>query len=229
MFEDFFDFRPVFGRGTAPADDPSGDADAASDTLRPPGGTVRPETGKLIDPDASPVPTDPGGSDDPDAAPLRSAGMLPPRGPLFPQAEPAPFRDTDPLDAPPVVIVAALFEGALGRLPDAVGLNFWTGRLEGGLSQEDLAAAFLASDEFRDGFGNPDALSSAAFVEGLFATVLGRPSDAGGLAHWTGLLDDGTIGREEALLLFAGSDENLPDLDFLDTVAKDPDGGWMIG
>jgi uncharacterized repeat protein (TIGR02059 family) len=64
-----------------------------------------------------------------------------------------------------------------------------------------------------------DQVGSAAFVEALYQNVLGRAADAGGKAAWVAALDNGSVDRAGAALLFADSAEKLAqgqavDLDF---------------
>ena len=46
------------------------------------------------------------------------------------------------------------------------------------------------------------------FVEQLYRNVLDRPGEAGGVAYWTGLLEDGLASRAIVLAGFAESAEN---------------------
>ena len=85
--------------------------------------------------------------------------------------------------------VARLYDTALGRLPDAGGLGYWTAAIEAGTATlTDLAQSFVTSAEFVAGYG---ALGNGAFVEKVYANTLGRPGDAPGVAFWTQALDNG--------------------------------------
>jgi len=62
------------------------------------------------------------------------------------------------------------------------------------------------------GYGRPDyALAADSgnvdYVTGLYRELLGREPDAGGLAHWTGGLDSGTMSRDQVKAGIAGSQE----------------------
>jgi hypothetical protein len=76
--------------------------------------------------------------------------------------------------------ITAIYEDFLGRAPDATGLNFWMGQMSG-LGENVVLADLLASNEFQQQSGG----NQQAFVDSLYADVLGRAPDAGGLAYWT--------------------------------------------
>lgn len=98
-----------------------------------------------------------------------------------------------------------LYQAALGRAPDPIGLGFWTTALETGtLSLPEVAQGFVGSPEFRDRFGVPE---HGGFVDLLYRHVLGREADAEGSAFWTAKLDAGAITRAEATLCFSESTE----------------------
>lgn len=90
--------------------------------------------------------------------------------------------------------VIRLYEGLLGRAPDTSGAGLHLRLLESGAaSLPELAAVFVASQEFADRFGNPDTLSNSAFVTQLYLEILGREPEAGGLAHHEALLASGIL------------------------------------
>lgn len=51
--------------------------------------------------------------------------------------------------------VTSLYNGFLGRAPDAAGLDFWTTSLASGTSRNDAATAFVNGAEFADPAKNP--------------------------------------------------------------------------
>ena len=105
-------------------------------------------------------------------------------------------------DAGPVVY--RVYQATLDRTPDRAGFLDWSERLfDGAIDQTSLVGGFIASPEFQTVYG---ALSDSEFVELLYQNILGRPSDAGGLAHWTGQLGNGTS-RESVVLGFSNSPE----------------------
>ena len=100
--------------------------------------------------------------------------------------------------------VSRLYDAALGRGADQIGLNYWIDRIDGGAGLLDLANGFLASAEFAGRYGNP---SNQDYVELLYQNVLGRSADAAGAAFWTAALAAGTS-RAQALVSFSESAEN---------------------
>lgn len=103
---------------------------------------------------------------------------------VFRVAPPPPPDEEDPEEA----FVTALYLEVLGRLPDAGGLAFWSGRLDGGDSRASVADAVLRSSE-----------SIARQVMAIYADILGRSPDDGGLAFWQGVV--GATGRSESVLV----------------------------
>lgn len=135
--------------------------------------------------------------------------------------------------------IALLYEAALNRDGDidAPGLNFWIGVSEGsynpdtntyaaGASYEAIAQAFIDSGEFEAAFGDPATLENGAFLDQLYANILGRDPDAGGRAFWLGFLDNGGA-RNELLAAFATSPENQAELaDVVADLEEQSPGTW---
>ena len=92
-----------------------------------------------------------------------------------------------------------LYRAAFGRAADTAGMTEWTARLGRGASAIRLADALVASTEFRLRYGT---LSDAAFVDHLYATVLGRSPDPVNRATWLQRLRSGTS-RGTVLATFA--------------------------
>lgn len=101
--------------------------------------------------------------------------------------------------------VARLYDAALNRLPDLVGMRGWCAQLDAGTSLRDVAARFIGSTEFERSYGVPDA---AGFVRAMYQNVLDRPGDPGGVAYWTGLLNSGQSDRAGVLVAFSESREH---------------------
>ncbi len=146
-------------------------------------------------------------------APTNGAGVLTLRGgasvgtDTVTSIETITFRD-GVFDADPdhaAAQVLRLYDTVLQRRPDAVGLDFYVDRIEdGGTSLGTIAAEFLNSVEFQAATG---ALSNGAFVDYVYQHALGRPSDAGGKAYYTGVLDNGGS-RVDLLTSFSESGEH---------------------
>ncbi len=71
--------------------------------------------------------------------------------------------------------VTALYTDILGRGPEAQGLAYWVGRLNGGGARFLVSASILNSTE-----------SHQNLVRGVFQTLLRHQPDASGLDYWTG-------------------------------------------
>ncbi len=79
-------------------------------------------------------------------------------------------------------IVDGLYQSTLGRPGDPSGIEYWSARIRSGVPVAKVAAGFYASREYRGRF--PD---TGAWIDDLYAELLGRPSDPGGRAYWVGL------------------------------------------
>ena len=100
-----------------------------------------------------------------------------------------------------------LYNAAFARFPDCDGLKYWIGEFSSGRNSERIVAqSFLASDEFRERYG--ENVSSATYVNTLYQNVLGRDADPSGMNYWLGRLNSGLETRYEVLLGFAESAEN---------------------
>ncbi len=97
-----------------------------------------------------------------------------------------------------------LYRAAFNRTPDTPGLGYWLDQRAAGLPIVSVADLFVQSAEFRSTY---DSTDEASFVEILYGNVLGRPSDSGGLAYWTGRLTSGDLTRAQVLLAFSDSAE----------------------
>lgn len=104
----------------------------------------------------------------------------------------------------PAAMVLRLYQVALGRQPDAVGLNTWVRELAAGRSVEEIGQSFLASAEFHARYGG---LDDSRFVTQVYRNGLGREADAEGHATWVSQL---AAGRSQAWVLsgFSESIEN---------------------
>jgi hypothetical protein len=101
--------------------------------------------------------------------------------------------------------IARLYWGTLDRAPDAGGLATWTNQQKMGVQTLSQAAgSFVGSPEFQATYGN---LNNSQFVTRLYQNALDRAPDAGGLAHWTGLLNAG-MPRADVVLGFTESSEH---------------------
>lgn len=108
------------------------------------------------------------------------------------------FDDSALLSEASFTSLAEMYIAYFNRAPDSQGLLFWADSLAQGVSLEVIAAEFFASAEAAAAY--PDRNNMMNFVETVYNNVLGRPSDAGGLAYWVDILERG-ITTPEAFIV----------------------------
>lgn len=84
--------------------------------------------------------------------------------------------------------VTRLYKEALGRTPDIMGLNDWTGQLLAGRSAREVAYGFVFSGEMKR-----KNLSNLEYVKMMYRVFLGRSLDETGKKTWVGGLDNNTL------------------------------------
>ncbi len=120
------------------------------------------------------------------------------------ETETTPFTEPTPTDVsdPTADFVTRMYEVILGRQPDPQGLADWVRVLKNHeTTGSEVARDFIFSDEFLE-----KNYSHEQYVELLYTSVLGRPSDQEGLDAWVSLLNDGFT-RLHVCSGFIGSDE----------------------
>ncbi len=133
------------------------------------------------------------------------------------------------VDTPNLGFGYRIYQASFDRTPDEGGVLFWIGVLDDldsqGWSEYDkeqfLASQFIQSDEFKDLFGaNP---TNEEYIDAMYQNVLDRLPDQGGYDFWVGGMVNDGLTREDILIAFTKSDENVdrtaPDLD---------DGVWVV-
>ena len=116
------------------------------------------------------------------------------------------FTDTNiALDISPTQTAGSvymLYQATFNRKPDAAGLGYWINAVDKGADiTKDVAAFFVKSSEFVAKYGsNP---TNASYVDNLYQNVLHRAGDAGGVAYWNKVLNDGTVTKAAVLEAFA--------------------------
>ncbi|HEV3344206.1 MAG TPA: DUF4214 domain-containing protein [Pirellulales bacterium] len=119
----------------------------------------------------------------------------------------------------------------LGRAADAAGLQYWTTQMLNRLTDEQLEAGFIASDEFFANAGGTDL----DWVDAVYTLLLGRMTDASGATYWTNQLaslesmESAVQARSQVAVRIASSQENNSNLindDYLHYLgrAADPQG-----
>jgi hypothetical protein len=99
------------------------------------------------------------------------------------------------------VEVTQYYASFLGRAPDAAGEAMWVNDFLGGASEVDVALGFLTSAEYQAAHS-----TDLAYVDALYAQVLGRQADAAGEASWLQALQNGAS-RGAVALAFLTSAE----------------------
>ena len=99
-----------------------------------------------------------------------------------------------------------LYQAAFNRAPDRAGLGYWISQMDHGASLREVAAQFIASNEFKLAYGSDPA--NAAIVASLYQNVLHRAGDATGIAFRTGVLDAKADTLAGVLAGFSESTEN---------------------
>ncbi len=119
-------------------------------------------------------------------------------------------------------LVYRLYAAAFGRTPDEGGFVYWSKRiLAGDINAETLAQQFRLAAEFKAAYGSN--LTDRDYVDKLYSNVLERTSDIGGLDFWTSHLTGGTYNRDQMMVVFAVSSENIAN-----TVDDITNGYWVI-
>ena len=99
-----------------------------------------------------------------------------------------------------------LYQAALDRAPDAGGLAYYIGKLDGGTSEHDIAIGFINSPEFMSRFGA--SLTDLQYVQQLYQNVLHRAGEDAGVSYQLNALQSGVVDRAQLLVNFSESPEN---------------------
>lgn len=100
-----------------------------------------------------------------------------------------------------------LYRAAFDRLPDAVGLLYWTYQIGHDVKLDAMADAFIKSAEFQAHYGT--GLSDHDLVAKFYENVLHRSADQAGLDFWTGALDSHAATSAQVLAAISESRENI--------------------
>ena len=123
--------------------------------------------------------------------------------------DPLGSSSEDTLSEDAASTVFRLYKAAFAREPDEDGLKFWVDKANKGLEVAKIATGFMESEEFSSTYG--ENVSNAVFIENLYINILGRAGDEDGTQFWEDHLDNGGA-KEDALLGFANSEENIVDV-----------------
>jgi Ca2+-binding RTX toxin-like protein len=100
-----------------------------------------------------------------------------------------------------------LYQASFDRVPDAAGIGFWLGQLDGGTSLNAIAGGFIASSEFTALYGVDP--TPEAYIARLYNNVLHRPYEKAGYDFWLAAMKQHGQSRENVLLAFTDSSENI--------------------
>jgi subtilisin family serine protease len=98
-----------------------------------------------------------------------------------------------------------LYQAAFARTPDKGGLGYWLSIMDSGQDILSIAKGFLSTPEAQAVYGN---LDPARFITQLYANVLERTPDEGGLAFHLANLQNG-LTLAQTLVNFSDSAENI--------------------
>ncbi len=100
-------------------------------------------------------------------------------------------------------LIDGYYLSTLGRPADAAGRDHWIAVYRSGRTPASIAASFYGSTEFF----NRSGATNRGWVDALYREVLGRSTDASGLAHWSGQADRG-VSRSSIATAFYQSPES---------------------
>lgn len=99
-----------------------------------------------------------------------------------------------------------VYRAAFDRTPDLAGLGFWVNHMDKGATVLEVAAAFIASGEFKQLYGdNPD---NHTFITHVYQNVLHRLPDSAGFEYWENYMNSQGGGKAQVLAYFSESTEN---------------------
>lgn len=108
------------------------------------------------------------------------------------------FAKTALLTKAQIDTLVEVYIASFNRSPDALGLDYWGGRLKDGMNLEAIAKSFFSQPETIAKY--PVGTTNDAFITTVYGNVLGRTPDSAGLAYWTGELASGHVTRDSFLL-----------------------------
>lgn len=102
------------------------------------------------------------------------------------------------------------YYGAMGRMPDKGGYDWWLGEIQAGRhTLESMAGGFIWSDEFK-GYADTDdngSISNGELISHMYNGVFGREPDEGGYNWWVEQLDSGAKTQAGAFIEMTQSNE----------------------
>ena len=92
--------------------------------------------------------------------------------------------------------ITALYKDFLSRVPSAAEIGWWEGVLGSGAPRTAIADGFVNSTEYR-----------LLRINAAYNTILGRPSDPGGVQNWLSAMNAGVITTDDIETSFYASQE----------------------
>ena len=112
--------------------------------------------------------------------------------------ETAWFSKTDALTSAQSDSLVELYIASFNRAPDAIGLNYWGGRLYDGMTLPEIARSFFVQPETVAAY--PSTMPTQTFVTTVYNNVLSRAPDTEGQDYWVREIDTGSVSRDVFLL-----------------------------
>ena len=103
-------------------------------------------------------------------------------------------------------VIAALYQQVLERQADYLGISFWAGVEQRGLSLGGVALALISSAESQALHATTFNGDSTHDIALLYQGILGRDSDAGGLGFWVGQMAQGMTLEQVATSLMTSAE-----------------------
>ncbi|NDA46608.1 MAG: DUF4214 domain-containing protein [Alphaproteobacteria bacterium] len=97
-----------------------------------------------------------------------------------------------------IVDLVELYVASFNRAPDALGLNYWGGRLSDGMGLANIAKSFFDQPETIAAY--PTTMPDTDFVTKIYNNVLNRAPDESGKSYWLDELKNGHVTRDTFML-----------------------------
>ena len=108
------------------------------------------------------------------------------------------FTKTDALATIQSDSLVEFYIASFNRAPDAIGLNYWGGRLHDGMTLPEIAKSFFVQAETVAAY--PASMSTRTFATTVYNNVLSRAPDTEGLNYWAREIDTGSVSKDVFLL-----------------------------
>jgi hypothetical protein len=117
-------------------------------------------------------------------------------------------------------IIYRMYQATLDRSPDEAGFGSWVEK-SSNQSLKSISLDFISSEEFGNKYSANS--SNTQYVNQLYENALDRIGDAEGITFWTEQLSSGRMTRDEVLLAFVTSTEDINQ-----SASYTEDGYWIL-